>query len=163
MAPKTEQRLVRVPLVYRVLFLWFEPLAAFTGSIVIHNDPAKFLRALSAVGDYAPSNRVVYNNLCATYTLFAFNEGILLRRTNDLKVWRTVLIGILICDALHLSASWAELGSALFWNPLAWRGDDWINLGSLWGQAFMRVLFLFGVGLKGNVSTVTVDVVKKDM
>lgn len=110
---------------------------------------------MSPGSTYAPDNKVMYDQVAATYTLFAFNEAVLLRTTNDLRVWRTVVIGILICDALHVYASWAALGS-VFWTPAAWRWEDWVNLGSLGGQAAVRVAFMAGVGLKGNVR------VKKD-
>ncbi|RGP76869.1 hypothetical protein FLONG3_4952 [Fusarium longipes] len=152
MAIKT---LTHVPFLYQLVFLWFEPVAAFGGSIILWFNPALFLNTMRPESRYAPDNKVMYDQLAATYALFAYNEAILLRVTNDLRVWRAVVIGILLCDALHMYASWAALGS-VFWSPGVWRWEDWVNLGSLWGQAAVRVAFLAGVGLKGNVH------VKKD-
>lgn len=147
MARKT---LTYIPFLYRFVFLWFEPAAAFLGSILLWSAPALILNTMSPGSKYAPDNQVMYDQVAATYTLFAYNEAILLRATDDLRVWRTVLIGILVCDALHMYASWAALGS-VFWTPGAWRWEDWVNLGSLWGQAAVRVAFLAGVGLEGNI------------
>ncbi|KAF4344213.1 hypothetical protein FBEOM_1807 [Fusarium beomiforme] len=121
--------LTHIPLAYRALFLWFEPLAAFVGSFIIWFNPVKFLNTMDATAKFAPDNRVIYNQLAATYTLFAYNEAILLRTTKDLRIWRTVLFGILICDALHLYASWLAVPS-VFWNPAVWRWEDWVNFGN---------------------------------
>ncbi|KAF4442449.1 hypothetical protein F53441_11735 [Fusarium austroafricanum] len=146
----TRTTLTHIPFAYRFLFLWFEPFAAFGGSILLWFAPKMFLNTMNPVAKYAPDNKVIYDQVAATYTLFAFNEAVLLRSTNDLRVWRTVLIGILICDALHLYGSWAAIPNA-FWNVGTWRWEDWVNLGSLWGQAAVRVAFLMGIGLEGNV------------
>ncbi|KAF5023538.1 hypothetical protein F66182_4405 [Fusarium sp. NRRL 66182] len=139
----------RIPFIYRAVFLWFEPLAALAGVLVLYLSPALFLNSMSPKSTHTPDTQVVYHQLAASYTLFAFNELVLLRITSDLRVWRTLFIGILICDALHLHGSWVALGSA-FWHLREWRWEDWVNLGSLWAQAALRVAFLAGVGLDGD-------------
>lgn len=142
--------LEHIPFAYRFVFLWFEPLAALGGTFLLWFNPEMILNTMSPMSRFAPDNKVIYDQLAATYALFAYNEAILLRSTNDLRVWRTVVIGILLCDAMHMYASWAVLGS-VFWSPGAWRWEDWVNLGSLWGQGAVRVAFLAGVGLEGNL------------
>jgi len=136
-----------VALPYQILFLYFEPFMAFGGAILCHFKPALFLNTMSPTAIYAPSNQVIYDQVAATYTLFAFNEAVVLRVTNDLRVWKTILLGILVCDIIHLYASYTALGAATFWDPRLWRWGDAINLGSLWGQAVIRVAFLLNVGL----------------
>jgi hypothetical protein len=137
-----------ISFVYRFVFLYFEPLAALSGSALLHWSPPLFLRAMAPETAYTPSNQVVYDMLAATYVLFAFNEAVLLRRARHSRpIWNTVLTGILLCDAIHLYGSCAALGADVFWNPLRWRWEDWINLGSLWGQGALRVAFLCGLGL----------------
>ncbi|PTB41830.1 hypothetical protein M441DRAFT_46939 [Trichoderma asperellum CBS 433.97] len=142
-----EQKL-KIPLAYRALFLYFEPAAALFGALLLHFRPEIFLNTMSPVAKYATDNQVIYDQLFATYTLFAFNEAVILRITKDLRVWKALLVGILVCDAIHLYGSWAALGGAVFWDIRSWRPEDWANLGSLWGQAAVRVAFLAGVGLK---------------
>lgn len=145
-------RPLEIPFIYRFVFLYFEPVAALAGSALLHWSPQLFLTTMSPVTAYVPSNQVVYDMLAATYVLFAFNEAVLLRqatRDNNLTTWKTVLTGILLCDAIHLYGSWGALGPAIFWNPLRWRWQDVVNLGSLWGQGAVRVAFLCGVGLPG--------------
>jgi len=136
-----------VALPYRFLFLYFEPFMAFAGATLCHFNPAQFLNTMSPTAVYAPSNQVVYDQVAATYTLFAFNEAVVLRITNDIRVWKAILFGILICDIIHLYASYTALGAAAFWDPRLWRLEDAINLGTLWGQSIVRIAFLLDIGL----------------
>ena len=141
------QPVLKVPFAYRALFLYFEPVGAFLGALLLLFRPASFLNAMAPAAKYATDNQIIYDQLAATYLLFAFNEAIIFRITNDLRVWRGILIGILVCDAIHLFGSWAALGGAVFWDPRTWRLEDWVNLVSLWGQAAVRLAFVAGVGL----------------
>lgn len=103
---------------------------------------------MAPAAKYATDNQIIYDQLAATYLLFAFNKAIILHTTNDLRVWRGILIGILMCDTIHLYGSWAALGGIVFWDPRTWRPEDWVSLVSLWGQAAVRLAFVAGVGLK---------------
>lgn len=113
------------------------------------------------------NHQVIYSQLSATYFLFAFNEFVLLRlskkrlrRADAIFVWNIILIGILYCDAIHLYGSWEALGGDVFWNPKLWRWEDWINLGSLWGQAAVRLAFISGLGLGKGASAKNLTVQK---
>lgn len=141
------QRILHMHFLYRAVILYFEPLGALVGTTLLHVQPDVFLGGMDPVAKYAPDNQVIYHQLAAAYLLFAFNEAVLLRATNDVQIWRYVLVGILLCDALHLYGSWAALGGSVFWNPQNWRWEDWFNLGTLWAQSAVRVAFLAGVGL----------------
>ncbi|KAF2266321.1 hypothetical protein CC78DRAFT_154335 [Lojkania enalia] len=136
-----------VPLLYRLLFLYLEPLFAINGALLCLFSPATFLRTFSATAIYASSNQPIYDQLAATYILFAFNEAIVLRTTKDLRVWRTIILGILVCDVLHLYAAWRVLGVS-FWDPRDWRVEEWTNFGLLYGPGVIRVMFLLGIGIK---------------
>lgn len=132
---------------YRVLFLWFEPLAAFNGAILAHVYPTYFLRTMHATAIYDSTHQVIFDQLAATYVLFAINEGIVLRLTNDIRIWRTMIAGILCCDLIHLYGSYNALGREVFFTPGLWRPDDWMNLSMLFVPIFLRSLFLLGVGV----------------
>lgn len=144
-----------IPFAYGALFLYVEPILALFGTFLSHFNPKLFLNTMSPSAVYAPSNQVVYDQVAATYALFAFNELVVLRVTNDIRVWKAILTGILICDAIHLYASYLALGPAAFWDPRLWRWEDAINLGTLWGQGVFRVAFLLDVGLGKNVEKKT--------
>lgn len=138
--------LPQIPLPYRVLLLWFEPLAAFNGALLAHFTPTRYLNTMSAVAKYDPSNQVIYDQLAATYFLFAFNEAIVLRLSSDLRVWKAMVLGILLCDIIHLYGSWSALGTEVFVSPWLWRPEDAVNLSMLYVPGAMRIAFLLEVG-----------------
>jgi hypothetical protein len=151
-----------IPFPYQLLFLYLEPFMAFMGAILLFRDPATFLNTMAPTAAVATSNKVIYDQLGATYTLFAWNEAIVLRvagtrqEPTTVKVWKAILLGVLVCDAIHLYGSWDALGGDVFWNPVAWRWQDWVNLGSLWAQGAIRVAFLLDTGLvKGSKTAKT--------
>jgi hypothetical protein len=143
-----------IPFIYRFIFLYFEPFGALLGSLILLTQPSTFLNAMSPTAVLTMSNKVIYDQLGATYALFTWNEAIVLRIAGTtqtpaaIKVWKAVLLGILFCDAIHLYGSCDALGWDVFWNPTTWRWEDWVNLGSLWGQGAFRLAFLLNIGLQ---------------
>lgn len=144
--------LPHIPLIYRIFFLYMEPVMAFNGAILCHWYPTIFLNTMSATAKYAPSNQVIYDQLAATYVLFSFNQAVLLRTSKDLKVWKTVLVGILLCDFIHLYSMWCVMGTQVFLSPQLWRSEDWVNLVLLYGPVVLRSSFLAEVGFKKSYS-----------
>lgn len=119
---------------------------------------------LSTPSNYHPASQVIFDQVAACYFLFGWIEAVVLRSTNDLKVWKAVLLGILICDVLRLYGAWLAMGS-LFWDLGAYRGEDWITIGSLIGLVVARTAFLMGMGLdeKGRVTKVKKGPSRKGM
>jgi hypothetical protein len=144
-----------IPLAYHTLFIFIEPTSAFIGALMLHFSPALYLNIVSPTAiyapDYAPENQIIYDQLAATYILFAFIETVVLRSTKDLCVWRRVLASILICDVLHLWTSCVTAGWAVFWNPCLWRFYDWLNFATLWVPTAARVAFMTGFGLQTDI------------
>lgn len=140
--------LPHIPLLYVLLFLYYEPVAAFGGAMLCHFDAPQFLKTMDATAVYAPDSQVIFNQLAATYLLFAFNEGVVLRITKDLKIWKIMLLGIMLCDFVHLYASWCVMGTAVFIRPWVWRPEDWLAVGTIWAPLFVRLAFLAEVGIK---------------
>src|SRR5437667_6315759 len=96
---------LQIPLPYRILLLYFEPLAALNGAFLAHFKPSDYLLVMSpsaTASTYSPQTQIVYDQLAATYLLFAFNEAVVLRVTSELRVWKAIVLGILLCDAVHL-------------------------------------------------------------
>lgn len=139
-----------VPLLYRLFFLYIEPIGALVGALQAHFTPTDFLVTFIQAPPIPVQlqHQIVFDQLAATYFLFAFNEAVVLRSTHDLRVWKTIILGILICDLIHLYGSYCALGPEVFWNPLLWRWYDAVNLGMLWGPGGLRLAFLLGVGLE---------------
>ncbi|CAK7266549.1 hypothetical protein SEPCBS119000_002087 [Sporothrix epigloea] len=151
---------IHLPAVYRLFFLFIEPVSALAGAYFAYfrqNDYLNMTHAASApaaagLGIPIVSN-VVLSQLSNLYLLFAINEALVLRTTADRRVWRTLLFGLLVADLGHLYAL-RPLGSDVYWRIDQWNAMDWGNVPFVYLGAAMRTAFLFGVGLNGP-TTVT--------
>ena len=132
------------------MFLYFEPFAAFGGFLITHFFPVWYLKSLSpsaTSSTYSPLDQPVYDQLAAHLLRFAWCEAIVLRITQDLRVWKYVLFGIFLCDLVHLYASYRILGPATFFDPRQWRSDEWLNFLMLYGPATLRLATCLEIGI----------------
>ncbi|KAL8934785.1 MAG: hypothetical protein Q9211_005047 [Gyalolechia sp. 1 TL-2023] len=140
----------RIPLIYRVFFLYLEPLASLVGAYYAFYEPHDYLRWTHApstsTGSIPLSTTIILNQLSNQYLLFALNEALILRATSDIKVWRTLLLGLLIADLGHLY-SVHPLGLEIYWNVFRWNPIDWGNVAFVYAGATMRMCFLAGLGM----------------
>lgn len=143
-----------IPLPYRLFFLYVEPLSTILGAYYAHLEPLTYLMltdsasAPVSVHTIPKGTSIVLTQLANLYFLFALNEGLVLRSTTDLRVWRTLLFGLLVADFGHLY-SCKNLGLAAYWQFWTWNAIDWGNIAFVYCGAAMRMAFLLGVGLKG--------------
>jgi hypothetical protein len=144
-----------LPLAYQLFFLWIEPVATAVGAYYAwfaQNEymsltyPTWFNGSLLGV---SPRESIVLHQLANLYFVFALNEALVLRATNDLKAWRIFLLGLLIADFGHLFSVHA-VGLDIYWKVWEWNSMYWGNLGFVYVGATMRTLFLLGVGLSGK-------------
>lgn len=140
------------PLLYQLFFLYLEPISAILGAYFAHVRPSTYLQlthATSAPGEDATlplSTKVVLSQLANLYFLFALNESLVLRSTRDVRVWRTLLFGLLVADLGHLYSVY-PLGIDKYWRFWVWNAMDWGNIGFVYAGAAMRISFLLGLGL----------------
>jgi hypothetical protein len=80
------------------------------------------------------------------YLFFALNEALVLRATADIRVWRAVLLVLLVADFGHLYAM-KGLGLSVFYRAWEWNAAGWGNIGFVYAGAMMRTCFLTGVGM----------------
>lgn len=144
----------RLPLAYRVFFLFVEPISALVGAYFAHFRPHEYLsltHAASAPGrgaDAVPAGTtVVLSQLANLYLLFALNEALVLRATRDLRVWKTLLFVLLVADLGHLLSLRALADPGVYWEVGRWNAMDWGNVPFVYLGATMRVAFLADVGL----------------
>ncbi|KAL6712734.1 hypothetical protein ACLMJK_009672 [Lecanora helva] len=139
-----------IPRIYRILFLYFEPAAAFGGVVINLFDPIQYLQSLSPAASsstYSPLTQPIYEQLAAHLLFFAWSQAIVLRSTNDTRVWKAILFGMFLCDVIHLFASYRILGAEVFMNPTKWRWEEWVNFVMLYGPGSLRLAFCAGIGL----------------
>jgi hypothetical protein len=143
-----------IPAVYTIFLLTIEPLLALSGAYLSLFDPHRFITTFThdpspSTPLNSPTTRVIYQQVAALLVLFSWTEAVVLRAAGkNLSVWRAVVAGILLCDCLHLWASWEALGPQVFWDPTAWRWEDGVNLSLLWGPVVLRLCFLAGWGIR---------------
>lgn len=142
----------RLPLVYTAFFLTIEPISALVGAFYAYFKPLSYLQmthfASSPSYESAVplSTNIVLTQLANLYLLFALNEALVLRSTSDLRVWKTVLFGLLLADFGHLYSVRA-LGVQVYWRFWEWNAMDWGNIGFVYAGAAMRMAFLSSFGL----------------
>ncbi|KAM5351179.1 hypothetical protein ACJ41O_003902 [Fusarium nematophilum] len=140
----------RIHPIYRIFFLVLEPISALVGAFYSHFRQDTYLTLLDAPSAPSPgpgtATSVALSQLANMYLFFAINEALVLRSTADLRVWRTVLLGLLIADVGHL-LSLGELGTRVYWDVGGWNVGDLGNVPWVYVGATMRVCFLAGVGL----------------
>ncbi|KAH0490655.1 hypothetical protein TgHK011_002113 [Trichoderma gracile] len=149
-------QLLRLPLAYRLFFLYLEPISALVGAYYAHFRQQRYLQLLLHTAT-APAQlvavplgtSVAMSQLASMYLFFAINEALVLRATRDLRVWRTVLLVLLIADLGHLN-SLKELGPKVYYDITGWNAADVGNVPWVYAGAGMRLCFLAGVGLCGR-------------
>ncbi|KAI1376736.1 hypothetical protein F4677DRAFT_72046 [Hypoxylon crocopeplum] len=142
-----------LPLPYRAFFLIIEPISALVGAFYAHFRQDEYLgMTVHGASPVALGTSIVMTQLANLYLLFALNEALVLRSTGDLRVWRTVLFGLLVADLGHLY-SVGSLGSWVYWDATRWNAIDWGNVPFVYLGASMRIAFLAGVGLGAPAKT----------
>ena len=133
-------------LIFRIFFLYIEPISALVGAYYSAFEPQVYLDLTHA--PTAPkygiptSTSIILAQLSNLYFLFAINEALVLRATKDIKVWCTVLFCLLVADLGHLY-SVSVLGSQVYWDVPSWNAIDWGNVGFVYMGAVMRGSFLY--------------------
>nr|POF17292.1 hypothetical protein CFP56_65159 [Quercus suber] len=145
-----------IPLIYSLFFLWIEPIATAVGAYYafflqpaykhMTGDPFSAAAAHRSLIDVSRVESIVLYQLANLYLVFALNEALVLRATRDLRVWRVLLLGLLIADFGHLYSVHAQ-GSDVYWRAWDWNAMYWGNLGFVYVGASMRTAFLLGLGL----------------
>ncbi|KAF3005874.1 hypothetical protein E8E13_009181 [Curvularia kusanoi] len=137
-----------IPLVYRLWHLWIEPVMALNGARYLWSQPETYHKFMPATAAWHPKSKIIYDQLAATYMLFAFNQAFALRVVHDVYAWKVLLLGMALCDAAHVYSVWAEMGTRELLSLGSWRSGDWITMLTTVGPFFLRLAFVLGVGLE---------------
>ncbi|PSK60246.1 Tryprostatin B 6-hydroxylase [Elsinoe australis] len=147
----------RLPLLYRLFFLYIEPVATAVGAYYAHFGQKDYLAM--TVPSLSPTllgpskvESIVLTQLANMYFVFALNEALVLRATTSREVWRTFLLGLLIADFGHLY-SVNTMGLPTYWRFWEWNAIYWGNLGFVYVGALLRTCFLLDVGFASSATT----------
>ena len=97
-----------IPLLYRLFFLYIEPVSALVGAYFAYFQPQTYLHLLtpnhSVAASTAPAHLVALYQLANLYLLFALNEHLVLSSTRARRTWRRLLLALLVADLGHLAS-----------------------------------------------------------
>jgi len=150
-SPTSVSRPAAIPQPYRLFFLWIEPFATAVGAYYAALDQTAYMHLTlpSVTTGVAVRESIILYQLANLYLVFALNEALVLRATNDVRVWSVFLFGLLVADFGHL-ASVTGVGLEVYWRFWEWNSMYWGNLGFVYVGATMRACFLMGVGFGGG-------------
>ncbi|MCJ1440011.1 MAG: hypothetical protein MMC23_000493 [Stictis urceolatum] len=139
-----------LPLWYKLFFLWVEPFSTLVGAYFAVFDQHQYLDLTHGPSSPAPlipmGTSIALTQLGNLYLLFALSEALILRSTNEVKVWRALLVGMLVADIGHLW-SVAPLAPQVYYDFPNFNAIDWGNVAFVYVGASTRIAFLAGVGL----------------
>ena len=155
MSSSPSQSLHPIPLTYRILFTYIDPLFCLLGFGTHLFAPTTTMTGYS---DYAitppnPSTVFLLDNMAGFFAMFFILEGVMLRyvKDRDVAVWRCVQAGGVLVDVC-MSVGAVKMLSAegRLMNVGAWRGDDWKNLVGNVVFGVFRAGVALGIGLGGG-------------
>jgi hypothetical protein len=150
---------LHIPLIYRLYFLWFEPLAALNGAYMAIFTTNEYLKVITPNWtdiSKTPQFQVVVDQVGACYVMFALIEAVVPRVTNELSVWKAVLRSLIFCDIFHIYATGKAPGFDVLMNPSAWRVEDCVNIVMLYVGLFLRAAFIVELGFSKATKSKTV-------
>lgn len=139
-----------IPLFYRFIFLWYEPLSAAYGVYLTLVTPNVYL------GHYFPDNSTTWNHeydfwfgqMAAAFFYVATSQAILFRYTNDIGVWKILNACLVGWDIILLYSYWIASNAQGRDSPLQWLPGEWTKWSLTFGLGLIRAAFVLGVGLK---------------
>ncbi|KAF1943614.1 hypothetical protein EJ02DRAFT_453090 [Clathrospora elynae] len=137
----------KTPFIYILWHLYLEPIFALGGVYHLHWAPEEYFTFMPSTSAYTPTSQLVYDQLAACYFFFAFIQGVLLRVVNDIKTWRWIVLGLMLCDAGHCYAAWYEMGTEFVLSPWLWSQKDVVTNVLNVLPFTLRAMYLLGVGV----------------
>lgn len=138
-----------IPALYRFYFRWSDPAICLWGAWMDFITPAFVLNAFipTAIAVRNPYFDFTLQQLGGALLMLIFFDVVLLRYTNDIKIWKILQMAVLIYDLSLLYSMYDSLGQQgrLSFGALRW--EDWGSIVITAQAAVVRTAFLLGVGL----------------
>jgi hypothetical protein len=147
--------------IYNFTFLWYDPIGCVWGLYLNMFHPDHFLRLYvpNAVPDQ--THGVLHGYIGGAMISFAVIQGVLLRYTDDVKVWRIINVGMIAWDACILRGCYITLAAQGKLAPGTWGFDDRLAVGLPALVGLVRVLYVAGVGLDSGSGAAKVRPVRR--
>jgi hypothetical protein len=135
-----------IPAAVRITLTVLEPMATIYGIFLGIVKPDVLMSDHFSRGTiaYAPETKTLYTQLSGMWAFFAFVEAFVLGSFDDLRLWRRICVGFLVCDVFFYQAMAEAVGGwTVFLSPsTAW---DWINLLMPVAYTAMRLYIVLGI------------------
>jgi hypothetical protein len=151
MAPAPSQTIPFLP--YRLFFFYIEPISSIAGAYHAAFRQQEYLELLTLTSAPHPSSMITTQmstslaQLANLYFFLCTTELLVLTSTTSLRVWRRLLLCLLIADVGHL-LTMSPLGLGVFWKVWEWNSMMWGSVGFVYLLAVLRLCFLMGLGLR---------------
>ncbi|KAK3667682.1 hypothetical protein LTR22_001497 [Elasticomyces elasticus] len=140
-----------VPLLYRVLLQYIEPLFTLGGIALVLMKPEQYLQTMTrgTVTSLGRPADWLMTELVGGWMHFAFTEAVVLRLVDDLRVWKLLCVGMLLSDLAYTYSLVQAVGGWVEWVRLShWTFDDWLATIMTVPFVLTRVAILADIGLK---------------
>lgn len=153
MADHARKATASIPYPYRLTLTTLEPLIAFGGVLHAFTAPESYLDTMTrGAVPYDPRTHFLYTQLAGSWLFFVFLMVFMLRRFDDVGVWRWVCFGGLLQDGLFFWSVAEAVGGWGVWGDVrGWEGSDWLVLLTSVPGLLARALVVLGVGVKEGV------------
>lgn len=139
-----------VPVVYRVVFTWVDPIFCLVGLATHIFDPLTTLGGYSPNFASPPATETVHllDSMAGFFATLGVLEAVLLRaRPADVGVWRIVQASVALLDVFMVLAAFRALSADGRLDPTIWRGDDYrLTVGNV-GIGLLRIACALGIGM----------------
>ncbi len=138
-----------IPVFYRFYFRWSDPAICLWGAYMDFVTPAFVLNAFvpALIAPRNPYFDFTLQQLGGALLMLSFIDVVLLRYTNDIKIWKILQVAVLIYDLSLLYSNYSSLSQQGRLNFGALRWEDWGGIIITAQAAVVRTAFLLGVGL----------------
>ena len=139
-----------IPYIYRLVLTTIEPFFAVGGAILVFRKPGDYLSTMSrSSATFIPSTTFLYTELGGAWLYFTFVEAVVLRRFDDLNLWKYLCLGMLLSDAAYCHSAAQAVGGWKAWASLAdWTAEDYLVFVTTAPMVLVRILIILGVGVK---------------
>ncbi|CAK1365662.1 unnamed protein product [Cercospora beticola] len=141
-----------IPKPYTLFFTLLDPLIALSGISMMFFTPSLVTSAFipSSLSPYNPLQTFFQHQLGGALLMCVILQLFLLRKTNEIWIWKTFQAGQLVYDFALLYSIFNALDQQARLHPVAYRAEDWGNIVIVGICAIVRGLFCFEIGLEGE-------------
>lgn len=140
-----------IPTIYRIFFLYLDPLIAASGVYMAFFTPSKFIDGFlpPSIAPYSPLQQsFLLHQLGGALLLCIILDLFLLRKTNEVWIWKVQQAGQLVYDVAMLAGVYQALQLQGRLNLSGLRAEDWGTVAITGVCGVVRALFCAGVGLR---------------